>query len=407
MQSMFYYIRITSVIFTVFLSSCDYMTSVKGLNYLTSDYQNKNNKFLKTFSFDSLDLNSAGEMATSTDSSGTALLRHLIIGKLTPNIVTPTASFCICVPPGSCPSPLPSPSTDGSGQIDVRIVNNAASSGTPTTSFSCNYGLEVCCQAGSYQCGRRYPPPPGSKQAGLGQANFGDYPWQVALLTTADIYIGSGALLTSQHVLTAAHKVHNIPEKSFKVRVGEWDAASTNEPVPAQDVSVSKVYVHPNFNKNNLQNDVAILKLVNPVSLVTKSTVGTVCLPTIPLKQGQRCYVAGWGKSDFGPTGAYQSIQREVQVPVLSNDNCQTALRKTRLGSRFILNNLSFICAGGEVGKDACTGDGGSPLVCENNGIWYVLGLVAWGIGCAAPGIPGVYVNVNSYIPWIQSMLAS
>lgn len=52
------------------------------------------------------------------------LLRHLIIGKITPNIVTPTTSFCICVPPGSCPSPLPSPPTDGSGQIDVRIVNN-------------------------------------------------------------------------------------------------------------------------------------------------------------------------------------------------------------------------------------------------------------------------------------------
>lgn len=65
--------------------------------------------------------------------------------------------------------------------------------------------------------------------------------------------------------------------------------------------------------------------------------------------------MAGWGKSDFGPTGAYQAIQREVEVPLLSNANCQTALRKTRLGSRFILNNLSFICAGGENGKDACT----------------------------------------------------
>lgn len=74
MQSMFYYIRITSIIFSVFLSSGDYMTSVKGLNYLTSDYQNKNNKFLKTFSFDTLDLNSAGEMhQTSTDSSGTGI----------------------------------------------------------------------------------------------------------------------------------------------------------------------------------------------------------------------------------------------------------------------------------------------------------------------------------------------
>merc|ERR1712013_653147 len=35
----------------------------------------------------------------------------------------------------------------------------------------------------------------------------------------------------------------------------------------------------------------------------------------------------------------------------------------------------SEICAGAEVGKDACTGDGGSPLVCQaKSGRWTVMG---------------------------------
>lgn len=56
------------------------------------------------------------------------------------------------------------------------------------------------------------------------------------------------------------------------------------------------------------------------------------------------------------------------------------------------------------IGKDACTGDGGSPLVCETGkgGTWQVVGLVAWGIGCADYGIPGAYVNVPNYVDWIN-----
>ena len=81
---------------------------------------------------------------------------------------------------------------------------------TTPAPFTCNYGLSVCCQAGAYQCGHRYPPPPGSTAAGAGQAEFGEYPWQAALLTTSEVYLGSGALITTQHVLTVAHKVYNV-----------------------------------------------------------------------------------------------------------------------------------------------------------------------------------------------------
>lgn len=48
-------------------------------------------------------------------------------------------------------------------------------------------------------------------------------------------------------------------------------------------------------------------------------------------------------------------------------------------------------------------GDGGAGLVCQANSMWYVVGLVAWGIGCGSVNVPGVYINVTNYISWIQS----
>ncbi|CAG0912174.1 unnamed protein product, partial [Cyprideis torosa] len=83
---------------------------------------------------------------------------------------------------------------------------------------------------------------------------------------------------------------------------------------------------------------------------------------------------------------------------------CQAALRKTRLGPRFSLHT-SFVCAGGEEGIDACTGDGGGPLVCERDGLSVLVGITAWGIGCGTKDVPGVYANVASALPWIESVI--
>jgi len=105
---------------------------------------------------------------------------------------------------------------------------------------------------------------------------------------------------------------------------------------------------------------------------------------------------------------------------------CQNQLRATRLRQTFQLDFQSFVCAGGEgeslqklisirnkqlfsttAGKDACTGDGGSPLMCLIGGRWYVTGLVAWGIGCGSSNVPGVYVNIVNYLNWIQQTTRS
>ncbi|XP_035776537.1 phenoloxidase-activating factor 2-like [Anopheles albimanus] len=355
-------------------------------------------------------------------------------GGIVPSIVNTgtvvSGQTCICVPTGRCnPSIGTGTSTDGAGQLDVRIVSNpsantgvtltTATTTTTTTAASqvlsvnivspstCQSGLQRCCLAGSYPCGLQYPPVANAPVVSANQASYGEYPWQVVLLGPGDVYVGSGALINANHVLTAAHKISDYTSgtRALKVRLGEWDAASTSEPLPIQEFTVTRYFVHPNFNSANLRNDIALLRLSGTVTLGTVPTITTACLPVTSFV-GSRCWVSGWGKNDF-VSGAFQSIPKEVDVPVVATANCQTALRTTRLGPNFVLDPTSFLCAGGELGKDACTGDGGSPLVCALNGRFYVVGLVAWGIGCGANGIPGVYVNVASYISWITSTIAT
>lgn len=45
---------------------------------------------------------------------------------------------------------------------------------------------------------------------GQGQAKFGAYPWQAALLTNANVFIGSGVLIDHLHVLTSAHRLQGV-----------------------------------------------------------------------------------------------------------------------------------------------------------------------------------------------------
>jgi len=135
----------------------------------------------------------------------------------------------------------------------------------------------------------------------------------------------------------------------LKVRLGEWDAASSNEPIAAQEFIVSRIFIHPQYVAASLRNDIAILRLTNAVTLGQVPTITTACLPaSVVTSQNIRCWVAGWGRNDFSTNGAYQAIQKEVDVPLIDQNLCQNQLRATRLGQNFQLDFQSFVCAGGE-----------------------------------------------------------
>lgn len=244
---------------------------------------------------------------------------------------------------------------------------------------------------------------------------FGEFPWTVAIFRKEKKvvngqdretikYVNGGSIIHPSVVLTGAHVVST--HRDLFIRAGEWDIQSRQEPYPHQDRPVDVVVIHPQFNRANLFNDIALLFLSKPVEYAPN--VGVVCLPPqgYVVSEGAKCISTGWGKNTFGSLGQYQTIMKKVQLPVVSNADCQTSLRQTRLGKYFSLSP-TFMCAGGEMGKDTCQGDGGSPLVCPINfdsDRYMQSGIVAWGIECGSTS-PGVYTNVAVFRQWVDEMM--
>jgi len=208
--------------------------------------------------------------------------------------------------------------------------------------------------------------------------------------------------------MTAAHGIKAFKASDLRVRLGEWDVNHNTEFYPHFERQVAKIVIHPEFYAGNLMNDIAILRFEGGVDFQQFPHVSPVCIaPQGTNMAGKRCFVTGWGKDSFGKGGKYQNVLKEIDLPILQNFDCEQKLKRTRLGADFVLNP-GFLCAGGEQGKDACKGDGGGPLVCEvQSGSWAQVGIVSWGVGCGERDVPGVYVAVEHYQPWIQQVVTS
>ncbi|XP_071520815.1 phenoloxidase-activating factor 2-like [Panulirus ornatus] len=236
------------------------------------------------------------------------------------------------------------------------------------------------------------------------QAGFGEFPWQSIIFFTNFTFKCGGSLISDQWLLTAAHCVSGFEPGDFQVRLGEWKVNSYDEPGQYYDIGVESITIHPDFNNGNLHNDIAVIKLVAPVHFTYH--INTVCLPESGqvFPAGERCFAIGWGKDAF--EGQYQVILKKVDLPLVEHKTCQEQLGAARLGYYFVLDK-SFLCAGGEDGKDACTGDGGGPLSCldPNTGRYVLAGITAWGLGCGVKDVPGVYVDVQVFRDWIDGIV--
>ena len=258
----------------------------------------------------------------------------------------------------------------------------------------------------------------GDRVVGGSDTLLGEYPWQAALLLGGDVgdddihadkHFCGGTLISSRHVLTAAHCTRALTVQqaaSLHVGLGLTNFSNYARGYQALVIAVKQIVDNPNYrgSKNYYKDDISVLVLTEDVDLFKNPHIKPVCLPSstrsIDKYANKSAIVSGWGLTD-AVQGIFPQHLQDVMVTVMGGER--------RCGALSDIVGVTQICAGhGEGGKDACQGDSGGPLVTrddDNNGGYTLIGVVSAGSSCAQVDYPGIYTNVQYYMEsgWLSS----
>lgn len=258
----------------------------------------------------------------------------------------------------------------------------------------------------------------------LNQATEDRYSYAVSLLKVVDgdgYHFCGGSLIAKDVILTAGHCVEDI-DKNVDVVValiGRHEFGDSDGELV--QVNFEKSISHPFYNNlfaDEFEYDFALLYLAVPTSANVK---------IVKLNQEVRfpkgfstAFALGWGSvglnlfnDDDSLVNFSESLQ-EVEQTVIINAACRTTKNTVTIDGEQIEDSwddkisdhmLCTLPSEGS-GSDACTGDGGGPLVILGSdsmgGEDIQVGVASWGLlfcGLA----PNVYSRVSSAYSWIKA----
>jgi len=243
---------------------------------------------------------------------------------------------------------------------------------------------------------REHPDLDDGKIVGGEKAGLGEYPWICGLYRDERFVCGL-SLVHKFYGITAAHCIttaRNLSKKKYKkyfwsVTCGKHRRSAFS--LHQQSTTVEKIFVHSKFN-TYFHNDLALLKFKSPIHL--NKWASQICVPSPTVQIPEYCTVLGWGVLNEG-LRKHSDDLRELKIPVM--EKCPQQYHQDDI----------MVCAAfwEEGGKDACQGDSGGPLICRmsNDDVYYQLGIVSYGRGCARKMRAGAYTRVSSYVKWMQA----
>ncbi|XP_076682500.1 CLIP domain-containing serine protease HP8-like, partial [Andrena cerasifolii] len=251
------------------------------------------------------------------------------------------------------------------------------------------------------------------------KTDLDEFPWMTLLeyaIPSGKTTGCGGVLISHRYVVTAAHCIKSGLQKTLRlesVRLGEYNTATDPDCIPDGEneeicannsisVGIAEQIAHERYQPTTRDHkyDVALLRLSRDVPFT--HYIKAICLPS-SAKLAQSVFVAGWGRTE---NRSSSDVKLKLSLSIADKEQCQTTYRTSGVSLGY-----GQICAGGETGKDSCTGDSGGPLmsrerVRDGTGRWSVVGVVSFGPSpCGKHGWPGVYTRIIDFVPWIVSKM--
>lgn len=216
-------------------------------------------------------------------------------------------------------------------------------------------------------------------------------PW-LAAITVRDRDKCVGAIYSMNYILTAAKCVNGYKVEAIKVRVG-----TTSRNANGTVVSVCDVIIHTDFHPKHIENNLALLKLCNPLQTSDKIKEIPVA-KHVPADQAV-VTASGWASV------RWMKLLGEACLPELALELHKSEVRVyntnkcTEVWKRWYkVDNNRFkdlVMCTGKAGKGACSFDMGAPLVFSNQ----LVGILS---RCSCSERPDIYSRLPTHIKWLE-----
>ncbi|KXF79759.1 S1 family serine peptidase [Enterovibrio coralii] len=243
--------------------------------------------------------------------------------------------------------------------------------------------------------------------------SISDAPWQVFLRGVrgnTTISCG-GSIIADNFILTAAHCLYRLEDFTFTVYAGSayWPNGTA--------LPVTGRYLHPNYDDNTLDNDIALLRISGTLPSTARSILLVDEANQIAFNNeaangtADNLFVSGWGSTSQDGSGDTDDLMGVLMTGVPDN---QCSWLIDGFGNYVPALGDITICANSTSNEGTCTGDSGGPLVWQDPSHAgdtdlgaRLIGIVSYGLAreCGNTGSPDGFAEVSHYLTWIAQTM--
>ncbi|XP_070500632.1 phenoloxidase-activating factor 3-like [Chironomus tepperi] len=229
-------------------------------------------------------------------------------------------------------------------------------------------------------------------------ANVGEYPFLAAIgfegSENSIKYRCSGTLIADDLVLVPAHCVIR---SSLPVTVKLGMTSLNNDPKDhseGEDVTIQNIIHHPDYKRQNHQNDIALIKL-NRIATPNSKYIKPICLSSSDEDIPKKFTITGFMAVDDNNRKIISNWTLTEPVEEYLFQKCKELYKE----SDRIIFETQF-CGLNPNGTNIC--QSGPVIYHTSDGNTFLYGMASYGRECGV-NYPDVYTKINQYIDWIYA----